>query len=230
LASELSLVEERERRRIAGGLHDYVCQNLVLSKIKLQGLSESSARAGAEEIAHVCDTLDQTIEQVRELTFDLSTPTLYKFGLEAALKELLEEKLQAQHGIDCTFHDDGVAKPLAEDVRVLLFQSVRELTVNIIKHAQAHAVTVNIARLNGSVQITVTDDGIGFDVTDVLENPSGGRGFGLFNIKERLDFIGGSLAVDSQRGRGSRFTLRAHLETAAHPGPQSDDPHEGSAN
>ncbi|MHC4519068.1 MAG: sensor histidine kinase, partial [Planctomycetota bacterium] len=84
LASELSLAEERERRRIATGLHDHACQTLVLSKMKLQELGVPLPARDAAEIAGICNTLDGTIESVRELTFDLSSPTLYKFGLEAA--------------------------------------------------------------------------------------------------------------------------------------------------
>ena len=214
LASELSLAEERERRRIAAGLHDYACQNLVLSKMQLQGLREPLPTAGTDEIADVCSTLDRTLESVRALVFDLSSPTLYKFGLESALEELLEDKVKAQHGLKYTFRDDGAAKPLAEDVRILLFQSVRELLINTIKHAQAHAVTVDIARHDGSIRITVADDGVGFDVIDVLTDPSRSHGFGLFHIKERLDFIGGRLDIASQPGEGSRIALMAHLETA----------------
>ena len=214
LAQELSLAEERERRRIATGLHDYACQNLVLFKMKLEELRDSLPLADVDEIGDICHTLDRTIESVRGLIFDLSSPTLYKFGLEAALEELLEDKVKTQHGIACTFRDDGEPKPLAEDVRVLLYQSVRELLINIIKHAQADAVTVEIARLDDSVRITVADDGVGFDVADVLADPSRDQGFGLFNIKERLDFIGGRLDIESQPGQGSRFTMVAHLERA----------------
>lgn len=216
MASELALAEERERRRIAAGLHDYACQNLVLSKMKLQGLRTPQPSGAEDQIADICKTLDSTIESVRGLTFDLSSPTLYKFGLEAAIKELIEDKLEAQHGIHCIFHDDGADKPLAEDVRILLFQSIRELLINIIKHARAQTVTIDIARLDDSIRITITDNGIGFDVTDALDNPSRSHGFGLFSIKERLDFIGGHLDIDSRRGQGSQFTLVAHLETAKH--------------
>lgn len=215
LASELSLAEERERRRIASGLHDYACQNLVFSKMKLQELCKPLPPSGADEITNICHTLDETIESVRSLIFDLSSPTLYKFGLGAALKELLEDKLKSQHGIGYTFHDDGVGKPLAEDVLVLLFQSVRELLINVVKHARAHAVNVDVTRTNGTVQITVSDDGVGFDVAHVLTDPSRQQGFGLFNIKERLDFIGGRLDVDAHPGRGSRFTLVARLNPPA---------------
>ena len=211
LASELSLAEERERRRIAAGLHDHACQALVLSKMKLQAMQASAPTPPAPEITGVCDTLDETIHSIRGQIFDLSSPTLYKFGLEAALAELLEDKVEAQYGIHCIFRNDSAPKPLAEDVQVLLFQSVRELLINTIKHADAREVTLGIVRSNDSVRITVADDGIGFDTDDVLSSPSRRRGFGLFNIKERLDYIGGALEMYSKPGTGSRFTLIAPL-------------------
>ena len=151
LTLELSLTEERERRRIAAGLHDFACQNLVLSKMKLESLRMPLSATDLEEIAGVCNTLDRTIESVRRLIFDLSSPTLYKFGLEAAVEELLEDRVKAQHGIQCSFRDDGAVKQLAENVRILLFQSVRELLINVVKHAQARAVTVDVARCNDTI-------------------------------------------------------------------------------
>lgn len=93
------------------------------------------------EIAEGCDTLDETIRSVCELIFDVSSPTLYRFGLEAAVEELLDEKMRVEHGIHCTFRDDGLPKPLAEDVRIVLFQSVRELLVNAIKYAIREGLT-----------------------------------------------------------------------------------------
>jgi PAS domain S-box-containing protein len=213
LASELSLAEERERRRIAAGLHDHVCQTLALSKIELGRLRESLPRRDAPEIEGVCGTLDGILQSVRDLVFDLSSPTLYRFGLEASLEELLHDKLRSQRGLHATFYDDGAPKPLAEDVRILLFQSVRELLINIIKYARAHEVNLDITRLDDTVRITITDDGVGFDIEDVLSAPSRSRGFGLFNIQERLDYIGGRFEMSSEPGQGSRFTLIAHLET-----------------
>jgi signal transduction histidine kinase len=224
LASELSLVEERERHRIAMGLHDHACQTLVLSKMRLQQLQESLPAGRSGEITGICSTLDRTIESIREMIFDLSSPTLYKFGLEAALEELLEDKLKAEHGMHCTFRDDGAPKPLAEDVRILLFQSVRELLINAIKHAQAHKVTLDIARCNDSIRIAVADDGVGFNADEVLAAPSRHRGFGLFNIKERLHYIGGALEMESRSGQGSRFTLTARLETRT---PAAKETHDG---
>ena len=201
LSSELSLAEERERRRIAMLLHDHTCQNLVLARMKLEELRKTARAAPAEEWQEISDTLNDTIEGVRELTFDLSSPTLYRFGLEAALEELLEDQFGAEQDLEYSFSDDHAPKPLTEDVRVLLFQSVREVLVNIRKHARAHKITLDIRRADGSIRITVTDDGVGFNVHDVSSLPARRRGFGLFNIKERLAYVGGALEIDSQRGR-----------------------------
>ena len=213
LALELSLAEERERRRIATGLHDYACQNLVLSTMKLQGLRASLPSGPISVLDSVSGTLKETLASIRELTFDLSSPILYKFGLAAALEELLRDKLRGEHRIRYQFTDDGRPKPMDQDVLVLLFQSMRELLINVIKHAHAQEVHLDIRREKDSIRIVLTDDGVGFDASEVLSFPSEKRSVGLFNILERLDYIGGKLDVESEPGRGSRFTLVAPLTT-----------------
>jgi len=229
LASELSLAEERERRRIAMALHDHTCQSLVLARMKLDELAEAASGARAKAFHAISNTLDETIQGVRELTFDLSSPTLYRFGLEAALEELLEDKFGAEQGVEYGFSDDHEPKPLTEDVRVLLFQSVREVLINILKHAGAHKVSLDMGRTGGSIRIAVTDDGVGFDVDEVLSVPARHRGFGLFSIKERLDCIGGALEIDSQCGVGSRFTLVAPLKIEGHDSGRKHDVGQDSA-
>jgi len=211
-ASQLSLAEERERRRIATELHDNVIQSLALSMIKLDLLRESSEGIDEALFSEVSGTLSQAIEDMRNMTFDISSPTLYKLGLSAAVDELADDLLCRQHSIDYEFHDDQQKKPLDDDVAVLLFQSIRELFVNIIKHAEAHKVTVCIERVGESVSTIVSDDGAGFDVdhTDLTMHRTGG--FGLFNIRERLDYIGGSMEIQSLPGQGSTFVLIAPLK------------------
>lgn len=223
MASELALTEERERRRIAADLHDHACQSLALSKMRLQDLLEHSDPANTQALRSICETLNTTIESVRELTFDLSSPTLYKFGLEAALEELLEDKLRGEHHILYRFRDDKQPKPLPQDMLVLLFQSVRELLFNVIKHSQAHEVALDIRREMDSIRITVADDGTGFDVAEALSSASRGRSVGLFNLRERLDYIGGTLDIDSAPGRGSRFVLVAPLKSEPHATKESHD-------
>jgi PAS domain S-box-containing protein len=216
LASELSLAEERERRRIAMALHDHTCQNLVLARMKIEELLAAASAGQVEAFHSICGTLSDTIEDVRELMFDLSSPTLYRFGLEAALEELLEDKFGAGQDVEYDFSDDAEPKPLTEDVRVLLFQSVREVLINILKHAGAHKIILDIRRTDGSIRIAVTDDGVGFDMDEVSSLPARHRGFGLFNIKERLDYVGGTFEIDSRLGEGSRFVLVAPLKTEGH--------------
>lgn len=212
-ASQLSLAEERERRRIATDLHDNVIQGLALSMIKLDLLRESDNILNDKLLEDISDTLRSAIEDMRNMTFDISSPTLYKFGLSTAIDELLDDLIYRRYSIEYEFHDDNKQKPLDEDVRVLLFQSVRELLINIIKHADAGKVDVSIEKEGSTVRIAVTDDGAGFDVEDKKLDIHRSGGFGLFNIRERLDYIGGGMEVQSQPGKGSRFVLIAPLKT-----------------
>lgn len=211
-ASQLSLAEERQRRRIATDIHDNVIQGLALSMIKLDLLRESSDLAGNTLFGEVTQTLSQAIDDMRNMTFDISSPTLYKLGLSVAVDELADDLICRQHSIEYEFYDDQQEKPLDDDVRVLLFQSIRELFVNLIKHAEAHKVSICIERIGQSVCTTVSDDGVGFDVdhTDLTMHRTGG--FGLFNIRERLDYIGGSMEIQSLPGQGSTFVLIAPLK------------------
>lgn len=211
LASALSLAEERTRRRIATDVHDHIGQNLAMVRIKLQVLAESVHDAEQAGTARqISDMIAQAIESVRSLTFEISPPVLYELGFEAAVEWLLR-KARNQQALTTTFLDDGRKKPLDENVRVFLFQAVRELVTNVQKHAKAKTLTVSISRVNNDIQVHVTDDGVGFDkekVGAVYPNP---RGFGLFSIRERLSCIGGRLKIDSAPGKGTDITVTAPL-------------------
>ena len=213
LASQLSLTEEYERRRIATELHDRISQFLVISKVKLEALRESAPSANlARALDEVRDMLDHVIQDTRSLTFDLSSPILYELGLEAAVAEWLVEQIQKKHGIASEFEDDQQTKPLDEDIRVLLFRTIRELLVNVVKHAQARKVKVSIRKIGSEINIDVEDDGVGFDLTEVASIATKTGGFGLFSIRERLERLGGHLEIESGPGRGCKVTVRAPLK------------------
>jgi len=211
LASELSLVEERERRQIASFLHDEIGQSLAAIRMKFAALRQAG---GSADIAGMVDEiqalLEWTIRDTRSLTFELSPPILYELGLEAAL-EWLGEKIGEEHGIRIEFEDDAHSKPLEDDVRGLLFRAVDELLINIVKHANTRSGKVSILRDGDHVRIVVEDDGVGFDATEIGSRTSQDRGFGLFSIRERLGYIGGCVEVESERGHGTRVTLIAPL-------------------
>ena len=220
LASQLSLAEERLRRKIATDLHDNVSQNLAISKMKLEALAQSVNSQHAELLKEVTDLLAQTIEVSRSLTFEMSPPVLYELGFIPALDWLANQTRQ-RFAIETEFIDDGKPKPLVSDVSVLLFQAVRELVNNVIKHAKARNLKITASRVRSSICITVKDDGLGFDMEHVMSARKRSskkdvsdyslRGFGLFNIRERLDHIGGSIEIHSKSGRGTLVTLFAPL-------------------
>lgn len=211
LASELSLTEERERRAIATDLHDHIGQILALTKIKLGELQHQTKGKTLEEIREL---VEQSIQYTRTLTFELSPPILYELGFQAAV-EWLAEQIQEKHGIRVSVDGDEAVGPLSDDIRMLLFKAVRELLLNVAKHAHARQTTVIIRQEGEGLRIMVADDGEGFDVS-LLEGPAGStRGFGLFSIRERLSHFGGWLEINSQPGEGTTAILHTPLKPGA---------------
>jgi signal transduction histidine kinase len=208
LASEVALSEERQRRRIATNLHDQIGQSLAFARLKLATASEAE---NASLIPQLRALIDQAITDTRSLTFELSPPVLYELGLVAAL-EWLARKIQQEHGIQTRFHDDGQPKPLDENFRIVLFQAVRELLVNVAKHARPSHAQVLLRRDADAIRIVIEDDGVGFDVTQVRSAGEAPKSFGLFNIRERIEYLGGRVKISSEPGRGTRVTLIAPLK------------------
>jgi signal transduction histidine kinase len=127
-------------------------------------------------------------------------------GFEKAL-EWLAEEVQKQHGVTTLFENDGKPKPLDDDVRVLLFRTVNELLINVVKHAQAQKTKVSVRRDRDNIKINVEDDGIGFDVSKTQHHVDKAGGFGLFRIRERLNYLGGQIKIESEPNRGTRVSL-----------------------
>lgn len=219
VATELSLTEERERRRMATYLHDVIGQSLLLSKMKLR---EVLGRPGLDGVSAplemVRDMIDESIKNTRSLTFDLCPPILYELRFEAAAKSLAEHMLD-DHGIEVRFEDDGAPKPLRIESRIVLFHSLKEVLHNIIKHADASVVRLAITRAEGSIVLVVEDDGRGVSEPDESLSSMKDRGFGLFNVRERLTQLGGSFEISSLTGSGALAVLRAPLEDPADDGP-----------
>ncbi len=211
IASELSLTEERERRRLATDLHDHVGQILALAQIKLGALRESASSTNlTAPMDEIRQLVEQTIKYTRSLSFELSPPILYDLGFEAAV-EWLAELVQDQHGIRIRVKADRNPKPLDDQTRILLFQAMRELLTNVVKQADAKNVMVAIEKEGTDLHIKVAYDGEGAGVSP--EFPLGSpRSFGLFSIQERLKYFGGHLTVVSDPGQGTQVTLVVPLK------------------
>ncbi len=214
LASELSLVEERERRSIATDLHDQIGQTLSVIKMRCYALRDDLDTPDLiQQIDEVKELVKQTIQDTRTLTFELSPPVLYELGLVAAI-DWLAEQFQIKHNMKCKVESDNKPKPLSQDIEIVLFRSVRELLVNIVKHAQAGKVKITIRVNKKNLRLRVTDDGIGFTQETRANRAYKDHQFGLFNITERIRHLGGQLEVDSQIGRGTMVTLVAPLKSS----------------
>jgi PAS domain S-box-containing protein len=206
LASELTLTEQRERRRLAQIIHDHLQQILVTAKLKV-GVLRRRDESDDQPFQSLDELLDQAIGASRSLTVELSPPVLYESGLAAGLKWLARHK-QEKHGLGVEVEIDPEAEPQAEDQRVLIFQAVRELLFNVVKHARVGSARVEMSRTEeDEVRVTVSDVGVGFD-PDKLQTEVGSQaGFGLFSVRERLGLVGGRLEIDAAPGRGTRVSV-----------------------
>lgn len=202
------LTEEREKRRVAHGLHDDIGQKLAVAKLELLSALQPGAETSTSELVdRVCSEIDTMIDNVRSLTFELSNPVLTELGLEAALERHLVREIRDMHGIAFELHKCEQLGPLDEDISMCLFRSVRELLNNVLKHARAQKVSISLDKADDNIVITVNDDGVGFDSAAVASKINAGGGFGLFSIREQLESFAGKLKVESSPGRGSSFTI-----------------------
>ncbi len=151
--------------------------------------------------------LQQGIEWTRSLTIDLSPPILRELGLLPGLR-WLADTMRQRHGLAVEIWcDDEVT--MRTEMRAMIFQMVRELLLNTVKHAGATRATVTLVVDGDMLDIVVADDGRGFTPRDHADAAADGNdGFGLFSIRERLHYLGGELAIDEQAVQGARVTLR----------------------
>jgi len=214
LASELTLTEQRERRRLATDLHDYLAQLVVASRLRIsQLIPRIGDPAISSTLSQVDTMLDQALTYTRSLVAELSPQILYQFGLAKSLLWLGEQ--MKQHDLRVSVELGTMPFTLADDQAVLLFQSVRELLFNIIKHAKTDHATLTVSvDEHQELWIGVEDEGVGFNMAD-LSNPGAPHGkFGLLSIRERMELLGGECELSSAPGVGTIVIL--HLPLARH--------------
>jgi len=209
LAAELNLTEQRERQRLATELHDYLGQLLALSRMKLDLMKQYPMEEGMEKIfAELQAVTGKSLTYTRTLITQLSPPVLHEFGLAMALQWLADQ--MQERDLNVVFQATQIP-PLPEDQALLLFQSVRELLLNCLKHADVRQATLILKQLHGSLHITVSDQGMGFDPETVklaVKTAGASTGsFGLFSIRERMLSLGGRFDLKASPGKGTEATL-----------------------
>jgi signal transduction histidine kinase len=213
LAAELTLTEEQERKRMATELHDGAAQSLAFARIQLASVMKRMPNTEAvATLDDLSQLLKESLQQIRDVLLDLSSPALNEIGLGAALSEWLEEQVGRRYGLKTFFQDECGIVLLKDDTRAVLFRNTRELLMNAVKHARAEKVSLRMESSGGTVRITVEDDGIGFTPESATNMSAGEGSYGLFSIRERMADLGGTLEIVSEPGKGCKATLIAPLE------------------
>jgi PAS domain S-box-containing protein len=207
LASQLTLAEERERRRIAENLHDEVGQMLALSRLQLAAVPCDDPKLKGQ-LDDISGALRQAIRDTRQLIFELSSPSMHELGLGAAISEWGEEMIKKyKDDIGFSLVNQLSGNELDEDERMILFRNVRELLANTFKHAQAKKINIALRADDQAIRISVEDDGVGFDPAQIENAHNREGGFGLFSIEERMKDLNGTMEIDAAPLRGCRVIL-----------------------
>lgn len=206
LNRELTQAEEKERKRIAEYLHDGIGQTLALAFMNLSSVPQNEASDKIKKtIKNTARLINNAISETRLLTYDLSPPILYELGLQSAIKWKLEQ-VQNKFNINTTYNDKGINLHFNAETSISLYRIVCELITNVIKHAKATLISVEINTTNEEIQISVVDDGIGY-TGPLPEKYEENNAFGIFSIIERLDALNGSLKTNSVNGEGTTMTV-----------------------
>lgn len=213
MAVEMTMAEERERRRIAAELHDNIGQTLLLSRIKLGTLANLFV-SDSDKITYkeVISLFEQTIGNIRSMTQKINPPMLSNLGLDAAL-EWLSSRMEADYSLLVDFSDDLHTKQLSEELSFVIYHSARELLINVAKHAGINRAALNIFREDNMLVLEVIDKGAGFMcMSDYSKSIPLDNSFGLFNIRQRIQLLGGSVQINSSPGSGTHAAIRVPIK------------------
>jgi signal transduction histidine kinase len=196
---------------------DLMGHSLALARIQLDAVPAASSKTETTLLTKdISRILLKAIQDTKNLMFELSSPSMNEIGLGAAISELLEEQIEKRYRLETEFIDDigdSHREVLDENTRAILFRNVRELLINVIKHAQARKVSVFMDVADAVFKIVVKDDGIGFNPEDVYRGANQEVKFGLFSIQERMTHLDGSLEIVSEPGKGCKAILTVPLGT-----------------
>jgi two-component system CheB/CheR fusion protein len=209
LASALSLAEQRERERISQILHDDLQQLLHALHVQLLLVQTDPEHEEVPDLVQKLGELDVLIENAlkvtRALTVELSPPILEGEGLNEAF-HWLASHMEEIYGLRVVLDLQESPELPSKDLRELVFQMVRELLFNVVKHGDVQEAGLRVSQEGEQYLVEVTDDGAGFDVQTALDQQEQG-GFGLSSIQRRLELFGGDMTIDSQKGSGTRVTI-----------------------
>ena len=211
LAMKLIQAEEQERRRMAEILHDDLQQILASARIQLQTASQNLPESNI--LKNVGHLLKESIAKSRRVSHELSPPVLYHGRLVDALKWLVR-KMEDQFGLSVELTTPSEQTYENAIIKTFLFRAVQELLFNVFKHAGVDKAKIDLSESDGCIVITVADRGEGFD-PDILQTSTAETGLGLLSIRERAQYFGGDLEIESHPGDGASFILKIPVSLEA---------------
>jgi two-component system, NarL family, sensor kinase len=198
--------EERERKRLAGDLHDGLGGMLAGVKMNLSRLTPANSEAHfANDLPAIIHQLDRSVNELRRIARNMMPESLLTSGLETALRETCESFSSKEQLIE--FQAFNLETTIPKELQVTIFRIVQELVTNAIRHSDASSVLVQCSQNEQVFYITVEDNGKGFHV----DHLSAGKGIGLINVKNRVDYLKGSLDIDTAPGAGTAINIEFNV-------------------
>ena len=208
LSRRVVQVQEEERRRLAIDLHDSAGTSLAAVQLNLMSIKNAlrgSTPKASEVLAETIALIAEVIANVRDICGELRPSVLDYVGLSPAL-ETCAKNFDERTDMTVRFAQDPAIGRLPPDLESVLYRIAQEALTNCAKHASAMRVDLRLSASDGLVTFTITDDGSGFDLASVAHGAKA-PGLGLLSMRERAEFMGGTLTVDSVPGKGTRITV-----------------------
>jgi len=221
LSSQLLSAQENERKRIARELHDGIGQSLSTIKFAVEGalrrMDKGTAEASADSLEAVVPLAQEAIEEVRRISMDLRPSTLDDLGILTTISWFCREFQAIYSGISIEKQINIEEDEVPDLLKTIIYRVLQEAMNNVTKHSNANLVRLSLRKTDGTIELVIEDNGLGFDLEDALSVDSDRRGLGLASMKERTELSGGSFAIDSAKGTGT-------IVRASWPLEQSQDP------
>ena len=217
-AISVQRAQEEERERISRELHDDICQRLSGMKFRVEvlaGGAEPANKRMVRGLRVINQELDRAITEVQRISSNLRPSVLDDFGLVTALRMLCKE-FEKLHAVRISFREANAPPgPVDTHIEIALYRIAQEALSNTAKHSHAGNAKVHLERQDMSIQLTVSDDGTGFDETDAARARGEGHGMGLMSMRERSELLGGTFRIESTSGTGTTVTVTLPLPVEA---------------
>lgn len=212
IAARAQSAAEEERKRLARELHDGIAQTLAALRVRLR-VARATRDPDAREIQldQIAADVGEAIEEVRRMARGLRPPSLDMLGLQVAIDSYARPLAEAA-GLEIETRLASTTGLLGTDAELALYRILQEALSNVVRHSGASQVIIELRRSGADIELSVTDDGRGFRLADATAQPGGG--LGLFGMQERAAYVGGSVQIQSESGRGTQVLVKLPITEA----------------